>query len=88
MKTTGRSRSSAGSAESLTRTRRGLPTELAFGRRDGFEVDSVATLDNIQTLDRDRLGEEVSVLARGREVELTRAVMIATDLAELDEEWI
>ena len=73
----------------ITGTRRGLPTELAFRRADdGFDVECVATLDNVQTIDSELPGEEVGVLAPGREVEPTRAVMIAMDLAELDDDWI
>ena len=39
----------------ITRTRRGLHTEVDLGRREGLPVPCVANLDNILTVDRSRL---------------------------------
>jgi mRNA interferase MazF len=61
----------------LTRTRRGIPTEVALGRDDGVGVDSVATFDNLKTVHRSALTRRAGILAPGRWHEVCAAITAA-----------
>ena len=43
----------------VTSTIRGLSTEVALGREDGIRLPSVANLDNVQLLSRDRFHKRI-----------------------------
>ncbi|MBX7161561.1 MAG: type II toxin-antitoxin system PemK/MazF family toxin [Acidimicrobiia bacterium] len=62
----------------LTRTRRGLVSELALTKADGVPTDSVVNFDNIHTIPRDSLRRKVSALSAARMVEACRTLRAAT----------
>jgi mRNA interferase MazF len=64
----------------ITRTARGLPTEMAIGRAEGVPRPSVVNLDNILTVPRQRLVRVMGQLSADRVEELDRAVKIALGL--------
>ena len=62
----------------LTRTIRGLPTEVRLARADGVPAECVVTLDNLRTVPKAFLGEPIASLAGKRMHEVCRALAIAT----------
>lgn len=46
----------------VTRTRRGIPTEVDIGPADGMPIDCVVSLDNIRTVPRALLTEPITTL--------------------------
>lgn len=62
----------------LTRTRRGLVSELALTTDDGVPTDSVVNFDNIHTVPRDRLRRRVSALSPPRMAAACRTLSAAT----------
>lgn len=62
----------------LTRTRRGLVSELVLTRDDGVPTDSVVNFDNVHTIPRDLLRRQVTTLSRGRMEDACRALQAAT----------
>jgi mRNA interferase MazF len=62
----------------LTRTRRGLVSELALTKADGVPTDSVVNFDNIHTIPRDRLRRRVIALPPPRLAEACRVLQAAT----------
>ncbi len=62
----------------LTRTRRGLASELELTTSDGVPTDSVVTFDNIHTIPRDRLRRRVTKLPDRRMAEACRVLRAAT----------
>lgn len=62
----------------LTRTIRGLPTEVRLGARDGMSDDCVATFDNVRQVSQALLDEPITSLAGKRMHEVCRALAIAT----------
>lgn len=63
----------------LTRTRRGLVSELELSAEaDGLPTDCVANFDNIHTLARDRFRRRVGELPPSRMSEACRALEAAT----------
>ena len=58
----------------VTRTRRGLPTEIAVGQREGLPRPSVVNFDNILTAPRQRLIRQMGQLSAERVVELNTAL--------------
>ena len=62
----------------LTRTRRGLVSELELTKADGVPTDSVVNFDNIHTIARDRLRRRVATLPAGRMAEACRVLQAAT----------
>jgi mRNA interferase MazF len=63
----------------LTRTVRGIPTEIGFGPDDGLPTECVATLDNVQPLGRHLLGERIASLGPARRHELCAALAALAD---------
>jgi mRNA interferase MazF len=61
----------------LTRTRRGIPTELPIGPDDGVRFDSVASFDNVATIERAFLTRRLGRLAEGRWHEVCAAMRTA-----------
>lgn len=66
----------------VTSTIRGIPTEVSVGVRNGLEVESVASCDNIQTVPKTDLGRLIGYLQPDDEVALTRAISSAFDLSQ------
>lgn len=64
----------------LTRTVRGLPTEVEFGRREGLLVPCVANLDNILTIPRPRFLRLLGSCSREKTAELNAALSLALGL--------
>jgi mRNA interferase MazF len=62
----------------LTRTIRGLPTEVRLGQGDGLPTECVASFDNVGPVARALLGEPIASLAGKRMHEVCRAMAIAT----------
>lgn len=64
----------------ITSTIRGLSTEVAVGRRNGLDHDSVVTCDNILTAPKASVGRQIGYLFPEQEHELARAICLAFDL--------
>lgn len=64
----------------VTRTVRGLPTEVTLGRRQGLPVRCVVNLDNILTIPRERLQRLMGALDSDKIVELNHAIRAALDI--------
>lgn len=62
----------------LTRTVRGIPTEVRFDAQDGLPDECVATLDNVRQISRALLEEPITSLAGKRMHEVCRALALAT----------
>ncbi|HEX9682031.1 MAG TPA: type II toxin-antitoxin system PemK/MazF family toxin [Acidimicrobiales bacterium] len=61
----------------LTRTRRGLVSELELTRADGVPTDSVVNFDNIHTIPRETFRRRVTVLPPVRMAEACRTLQAA-----------
>jgi mRNA interferase MazF len=66
----------------VTRTIRGLETEVSLGRREGLPCPCVANLDNILTLPRGRLKRQMGALSQEKTTELDRAIIHALGVSE------
>lgn len=64
----------------VTRTSRGLPTEVAVGRAQGLPRPSVVNTDNILTVPRQRLVRLMGQFSSGKIDDLDRALKIALGL--------
>ena len=62
----------------LTRTRRGLVSELELTRADGVPTDSVVNFDNIHTIPRGTFRRKVTALPAARMAEVCRTLQAAT----------
>ena len=63
----------------LTRSRRGLVSELELtARDDGVPTDCVVNFDNVHTLARDRFRRPVTVLSPARMAQACRSLAAAT----------
>jgi mRNA interferase MazF len=62
----------------LTRTRRGLVSELELTRADGVPTDSVVNFDNIHTIPRSTFRRKVARLSAARMVEACRTLHAAS----------
>ena len=51
----------------ISRTVRGIPTEIPIGRDEGLEIDSAASFDNLQRILRSALTERTGDLGIRRE---------------------
>lgn len=63
----------------VTRTTRGIPTELRVGRDEGLPVDSVAAFDGVTVFPRAMLVRRMGGLGPARIGELCDALAAATD---------
>jgi mRNA interferase MazF len=66
-------------AAPLTRTTRGIPTELSLGPDDGVPTDCAASFDNIRAIPKDHLTERVCILDPLRMLEAGEALRTAVD---------
>ena len=62
----------------LTRTVRGLVSELPLGPADGVQIECVANFDNIHTIPRNTFRRRVTALPPNRMPEMCRALQAAT----------
>jgi mRNA interferase MazF len=63
----------------VTRTVRGIPTELVLGGEEGLDVEYAATLDNLQTIPRRALTTRLGALHPIRHRELCVALRAMSD---------
>jgi len=62
----------------LTRTERGLVSELRLTPADGVPADCVVNFDNLHTVTRDTFRRKVTALPPNRMAEMCRALQAAT----------
>lgn len=62
----------------LTRTRRGLASELALTEADGVPTESVVNFDNLHTIPRETFRRRVGMLSPERMAEACRTLQAAT----------
>ncbi len=62
----------------LTRTRRGLASELELTEADGVPTSSVVNFDNIHTIRRETFRRRVATLSPARMAEACRTLQAAT----------
>jgi mRNA interferase MazF len=62
----------------LTRTIRGIPTEVPLGTGDGVPAECVINLDNVRTISQRLLTEPITSLSGSRMHEVCKALAIAT----------
>jgi mRNA interferase MazF len=67
----------------ITGTIRGIPQELALGKKDGLRRPSVANMDNVHVVPREVIGERIGTLSSGRERDVKRAFGYALGWEEL-----
>jgi mRNA interferase MazF len=63
----------------VTRTVRGIPTEIALGEAEGLPVEGAASFDNLQPVNRHLLTRLAGRLAAERRHELCRALDALAD---------
>lgn len=63
----------------VTRTVRGIPTEVAVGAEEGLPAEGVATLDDILTFPKAMLVRRLGALAPDRRREPCDALLAVTD---------
>jgi mRNA interferase MazF len=63
----------------VTRTVRGIPTEVALGAGEGLPVDCVASFDNMQPVNRRLLTERIGALPATRRGEVCAALGALVD---------
>jgi mRNA interferase MazF len=62
----------------LTKTIRGIPTEVRLGKDDGMRDECVISFDNVQATSRRLLSDPITSLSGARMHEVCRALAIAT----------
>lgn len=62
----------------LTRTRRGLASELVLSTADGVPTESVVNFDNIHTISRESFRQRVTVLSPARLADVCRVLQAST----------
>jgi mRNA interferase MazF len=63
----------------VTRTIRGIPTEVRLGPEHGLEDECVASFDNLQPIDRARLTDRAGALGHGERDVVCRALEAMSD---------
>ncbi len=63
----------------VTRTLRGIPTEVMLGPDEGLTVESAASFDNLQPIPRGSLVERAGALAHSHQYEICRALGAIAD---------
>lgn len=64
----------------VTRTVRGVPTEVTLGRRQGLPVQCVANFDNLLTVPRNRLKRLMGACDASKVEELNQAIKVSLDV--------
>jgi mRNA interferase MazF len=65
----------------VTRTVRGIPTEVPLDRRDGMPQECAVSLDNLTTVPVSLLTDRITTLAGGRMAQVCLALARATGCA-------
>ncbi|MEK6606862.1 MAG: type II toxin-antitoxin system PemK/MazF family toxin [Myxococcota bacterium] len=68
----------------VTRTIRGIPTEVRLDVEEGLKGPSAATLDAVQTVSAERIGRYLGSVGRHRRREFREALLFALDLSQSD----
>ena len=63
----------------ITRTIRGIPTEISFGPDDGLPAECAASFDNVQPINRRLLTHRIATLDPARRHELCAALAALAD---------
>jgi mRNA interferase MazF len=63
----------------VTRTVRGIPTEIALGEEEGLPVECAASFDNLQTVNQKLLATRLGRLHETRTAEVCRALAALGD---------
>ena len=63
----------------VTRTVRGIPTEIPLGPEEGLPAEGVAAFDDVQAFPKSMLVRRVGALAPGRRAEPCEALRAALD---------
>lgn len=63
----------------ITRTVRGIPTEIRFTEEDGLSTECAASFDNLQPINRRLLTERVTALDGSRRGEICDALAALAD---------
>lgn len=63
----------------VTRTVRGIPSEIALGPENGLAIECAASFDNLQPVRRTFLTERVGELAASQGTEICRALEAMAD---------
>jgi mRNA interferase MazF len=63
----------------ITRTVRGIPTEVRFGPDDGLSAECAASFDNVQPINRQLLTQRIATLDLARRHELCDALAALAD---------
>ena len=66
-------------AAPITRTVRGIPSEVALSRADGMPEDCAASFDNLRVVPKSHLVERLCTLDTVRTLEACAALRAATD---------
>ena len=64
-------------AAPLTRTIRGIPTEVVLTEADGVPSDCTVNCDHLQTVSKSRVGSIITTLSAGKMAEIGPAVRFA-----------
>ena len=64
----------------VTRTMRGIPSEVLLDRQDGMPEKCVVNLDDILTIPKNRLAERITTLSSHKMTAVGRAIFFALDL--------
>ncbi|HXO21937.1 MAG TPA: type II toxin-antitoxin system PemK/MazF family toxin [Thermoanaerobaculia bacterium] len=62
----------------ITSAIHGAPSEILVGMEEGLKHDSVVNLDQVQTVDQQRLHHLVGTVGSGKMTAVCRALLIAT----------
>jgi len=62
----------------VTRTVRGIPTEVRLDESDGMSVECAIALDNLRTVPKGMLTESITSLSGGQMHDVCRALDVAT----------
>jgi mRNA interferase MazF len=63
----------------ITRTIRGIPTEIPLGPNDGLSAECAASFDNVQPINRHLLTQRIATLNAARRHELCAALAALAD---------
>ena len=66
-------------AAPITRTVRGIPTEVALGPEDGMADECAASFDNLRVVPKANLIDRICALGPRRMVQACSALRVATD---------
>lgn len=64
----------------VTRTIRGIPSEVLLGPEDGLNVECVAKMDDIITIRKSTVKERITTLSQEKMNAVNKAIIYALDL--------